>query len=147
MTSWFGFVDPYLPLAAYETWNYYGTTVLPVTGATVNDSAQYVLSQMYCFASFSSVSTQGTCGQDAVTGMSVWDIICCGWGNANSVSPCQESYCETDLTTQDYVNSLPQGIQGGVQGGFLGNMAGLGGAGAGIGFLAMAGVSFGLSIW
>lgn len=118
-----------------------------MTGDTVNNSAQYVLSQMYCFATLAPSSQQGSCGTDSATGRSVWDIICCGWGNANSVDPCVESYCATDLSTMDYITSASSGLNGGINGGFAAHMAGGGAVGMGIGTLLMAGATFGLSIW
>lgn len=50
MSGWFGFEDPYLPMAAYMSWFQYGDSVLSSTGQTVNDSASIVLAGMYRFA-------------------------------------------------------------------------------------------------
>ncbi len=147
MTSWMGFNDDYLPMAAYMTWFQYGTTVLP-NGSTVNDSANMCLSAMFEFAQLggyansSNTQCSGLSGND----IPVWEIICCGWGNANGIDVCQASYCDTSFSTSDWVNAGTSAMGQGVSGAFAGSMAG-GPVGMGIGFVVMSGVQFGLSYW
>lgn len=140
--GWFGFADPYLPMAAYLTWSQFGSTPLPLNGnQTVNDSAGYVLGLMYNFAVLGGkpLNSGSMCTNAGDGNIPVFEIICCAWGNSNEAPPCTNAYCDTSLTTGDYITIGMAGLSGGSQGAFLGHMTG-GGPGSAIGMIAMAGI-------
>ena len=143
-----GFRDAYLPIAAYITWLQYGTTQLGGGRGTVNDNATVILAGMFKFAQLGGgVNNQSMCAGTGGNDIPAWEIICCGWGNAFGVDPCSGVYCETGFSTTDWINAGTSAMGQGFQGAFAGSMMGAGAAAPGIGFVVMAGVQMGLSLW
>jgi hypothetical protein len=56
-------------------------------------------------------------------------------------------YCDTSLNSSDYFKAASNGLGGGMQGAMTGGMHGGGATGSGIGFVAMAAINVGLSLW
>lgn len=56
-------------------------------------------------------------------------------------------YCDTGLSTSDYFKAATGGLGGGVQGAFAGGMHGGGSTGSAVGFVAMAAITAGISLW
>jgi hypothetical protein len=146
MNGWFGFTDPYLPLAAFYTWQQYGNVVLS-NGQTVNDNATYCLQGMYEFAALGGQPNNPDCGVVSGDDIPVFEILCCGWGNHEGVEPCSSMYCNTSFSTSDYLNAASSGMAGGTQGGFLGHAVTKSNGGTAAAFSIMFVVNFAISLW